>query len=83
MLDEIEREFEGIIISIEIKLNMKNVMLRMCLLAAATRDLKQLNDFTEDDEQCKYLCFLFSLLRYCETYLSFILLLSQLQRETV
>lgn len=57
MLDEIEREFEGIIISIEIKLNMKNVMLRMCLLAAATRDLKQLNDFTEgaDDEQCKYL----------------------------
>ncbi|XP_048616428.1 TSK-associating protein 1 isoform X3 [Brassica napus] len=53
MLDEIEREFEGIIISIEIKLNMKNVMLRMCLLAAATRDLKQLNDFTEgaDDEQ--------------------------------
>lgn len=56
MLDEIEREFEGIFISIAIEPNMKNVMLRMCLLAAATSDLKKLNGFTEgdaDDELCK------------------------------
>ncbi|KAL0696652.1 hypothetical protein Bca4012_063832 [Brassica carinata] len=53
MLDEIEREFEGIFTSIAIEPNMKNAMLRMCLLAAASRDLKQLNGFTEgnaDDE---------------------------------
>lgn len=50
MFDEIECEFEGIIILIEIKLNMKNVMLRMCLFVVVICDFKQLNDFIEDDE---------------------------------
>ena len=54
MLEEIEREFEGILLSIEP--NMVNNILTMGLLAAATRDLKQQNEFTDDD-QCKYLLF--------------------------
>ncbi|XP_048636925.1 TSK-associating protein 1 isoform X1 [Brassica napus] len=51
MLEEIEREFEGILLSIEP--NMVNNILTMCLLAAATRDLKQQNEFTDDDQSAK------------------------------
>ncbi|XP_033146862.1 TSK-associating protein 1 isoform X3 [Brassica rapa] len=51
MLEEIEREFEGILLSIEP--NMVNNILTMGLLAAATRDLKQQNEFTDDDQSAK------------------------------
>lgn len=64
MLEEIERDFEG-------NLMIKCKCVYLCLLAAATRDLKQLNEFT-DDNQCNIL-----------RNLCFFMSLSQLQRERV